>query len=130
MKASVTRGLLVAVTTLGCIAKGTSFDKSIVQLPAWNRVRAVPWASYSRKADLRNGLRWYPTMGIGTVLANIAAAIAVHRDPTARRARADPDGGPPGDRAHARHGPGRAQDAEGEADDDPDSLQKALEGFM
>jgi hypothetical protein len=83
MKSSVTRSLVVAATAFGGIAIGTSFDKTIVQLPAWDRVGAEPWATYSREADLRNGLRCYPAMGIGTVLANIAAAIAVHRDPKA-----------------------------------------------
>jgi hypothetical protein len=88
MKTSVTRGLVVAATALGGIATGTSFDKSIVPLPAWNRVGVEPWAAYSREADLRNGLIfWHPRMGIGTLLANVAAAIAVHCDPAAPRSR-------------------------------------------
>jgi hypothetical protein len=67
------------------VAVGTSFDKSIVQLTAWRRVGAGPWATYSREADLRNGLRWYPPMGFGTLLANVAAAVTVRREPMAPR---------------------------------------------
>lgn len=85
MTSPLTRSLVLAATTLGGVAVGTSFDKSIVQLTAWRRVGAAPWATYSREADLRNGLRWYPTMGFGTLLANVAAAITVRREPRAPR---------------------------------------------
>lgn len=131
MKTSVTRGLVVAATALGGIATGTSFDKRIVQLPAWKRVGAEPWATYSREADLRNGLIWYPAMGIGTLLANVAAAVAVHRDPTAPRSAALAT------RAAALLGIGHMLATAGVAPnmlrvrrtEDPDSLKAALEGF-
>lgn len=80
----------MAATALGGIAVGTSFDKSIVQLTAWRSVGAVPWATYSREADLRNSLVWYPPLGIGTMFFSIAAAVAVHRDRTASRSAAVP----------------------------------------
>jgi hypothetical protein len=131
MKTSLTHGLVVAAATLGGIAAGTSFDKSIVQLSAWNRVGAEPWASYSREADLRNGLIWYPAMGIGTLLANVAAAIAVHRDPTTPRSAVLPT------RAAALLAIGHMLATAKAAPnmlrvrrtDDPDSLTGALEGF-
>jgi len=85
MTSPLTRSLVLAATALGGVAAGTSFDKSIVQLTAWRRVGAVPWAAYSREADLGNGLVWYPPLGIGTVLSNVAAAVALRRDPTAPR---------------------------------------------
>ena len=131
MAAALTRGVVVAATALDGIATGTSFDKSIVQLSAWHQVGAEPWATYSREADLRNGLRWYPAMGIGMLLANIAAAVAVHRDPTAPRSAALP--------THAAallaigHMLATAQAAPNmlavRRTDDPDSLKGALEGF-
>jgi hypothetical protein len=131
MKPSVTRSLVAAATALGGIATGTSFDKSIVQLSAWNRVGAEPWATYSREADLRNGLIWYPAMGIGTVLANVAAAIAVHGDP-----RAPPSAALPSYAAAllaighmlatARAAPNMLRVRR---TDDPDSLKAALAGF-
>ena len=131
MKTSLTRSLVVAATALGGITTGTSFDKSIVQLPAWNQVGAEPWATFSREADLRNGLRWYPAMGIGTVLANIAAAIAVHRDPAAPPAAVVPTQTAAllaiGHMlATARAAPNMLRVRRTE---DPDSLKAALEGF-
>jgi hypothetical protein len=110
---------------------GTSFDKSIVQLPAWNRIGAEPWATYSREADLRNGLRWYLAMGIGTLLANVAAAIAVHHDPASPRSAALPT------RAAALIAIGHMLATARAAPnvlrvrrtEDPDSLKAALEGF-
>ena|SRR5918994_52866 len=131
MKTSVTRGLVAAATALGGIATGTSFDKSIVQLQAWNRVGAEPWATYGREAGLRKGLRWYPAMGIGTLLANVAAAIAVHRDPKAPSAAALPTYAAAllaiGHMlATARAAPNMLRVRHTE---DPDSLKAALEGF-
>jgi hypothetical protein len=131
MKTSLTRGLVVAATALSGIATGTSFDKSIVQLPAWDRVGAEPWAAYSREADLRDGLIWYPAMGIGTLLANVAAAIAVYRDPAAPRSAALPT------RAAALLAVGHMLATARAAPnmlrvrrtEDPDSLKSALEGF-
>jgi hypothetical protein len=56
MTSSLTRRLIVAATALGGILAGGSLDRSAVQLPAWRRVGPVPWATYSRETDLRNGL--------------------------------------------------------------------------
>ena len=71
MSASVTRKLIVAVTALGGISAGTTLDRSIVELPAWRRVGAVPWAAYSRQADLKNGLAWYAPLGFAMLIVNL-----------------------------------------------------------
>ncbi|MGH2588650.1 MAG: hypothetical protein ACRDJE_27310 [Dehalococcoidia bacterium] len=90
MATAVTRGLITAATTIGGIAAGASLDRSIVQLPAWHRVGPVLWGVYSRQADLRSGLVWYPPLGIGSLLVNLMAAVAVHRDRSVPRAAAAP----------------------------------------
>jgi hypothetical protein len=90
MAASRTRRLIVAATALGGILAGGSLDRSAVQLPAWRRVGPVPWATYSREADLRNGLIWYPLLGLGAPLLSIAAALAVRSDRAAARSGAAP----------------------------------------
>lgn len=131
MKTSVTRGLVGAATALGGIAAGTSLDRSIVQLTAWRRVGAVPWATYSRQADLRNGLRWYPPLGIGVLLTNVAAAIAVRRDRTTLRSAKLPV------QAAALLAMGHMLATAGAApnmlgvrrDEKPEALQNALDGF-
>jgi hypothetical protein len=90
MTSSLTRRLVVASTALGGILAGGSLDRSAVQLPAWRRVGPVPWATYSREADLRNGLIWYPLLGLGAPLLSIAAALAVRSDRAAPRSAALP----------------------------------------
>jgi hypothetical protein len=76
MASPLTRRLSVVATALGGILAGASVDRSIVALPAWRRVGARPWATYSRQADLRNGLILYPLLGIGQPLFSIATAVA------------------------------------------------------
>ncbi len=131
MKVSVTRSLVVAAAALGVIATGTSFDKSVIQLSAWNRHGAEPWATYSRQADLRNGLIWYPAIGVGTLLVNLAAAVAVYRDPAAPRSAAVPTlGSALLAIGHMLATAGAAPNMLGvKRTDDPDSLRGALRGF-
>jgi hypothetical protein len=82
MASPLTRRLSVAATALGGILAGASVDRSTVALPAWRRVGARPWATYSRQADLRNGLILYPLLGIGQPLLTIATAVAYRFDRT------------------------------------------------
>lgn len=77
MASPVTRGL--AATALSGVVAGTTIDTGIVKLPAWRRLGAEAWAEYTRE-ELPTGLVWYPMLGIGAVLVDVAAAAAVHRD--------------------------------------------------
>jgi hypothetical protein len=90
MAASLACRLSVVATALGGILAGASVDRSIVGLPAWRRVGARPWATYSRQADLRNGQILYPFLGIGQPLFTIATAVAYHFDRTTPRSAALP----------------------------------------
>ena len=90
MASHVTRGLVVGAAALGGVTAGTTLDRSVVELPAWRRVGAEPWAVYSRQADLRHGLIWYSLVGFATLSANVAAAVAVRRDPGVPRSAAVP----------------------------------------
>ncbi len=131
MKTPSTRGLILTATALGGIAAGTSFDKSIVQLSAWRRLGAAPWATFSRKADLGNGLIWYPPLGIGTMFFNLAAAVAVRRDRTVPPSVAVPTYAAAllaiGHMlATARAAPNMLSVRR---TDDPGSLEEALDGF-
>ena len=130
MTTSVTRGLVIAATALSGIVAGTSLDTRIVQLSAWRRVGVEPWAVYTRE-QLRNSLLWYPPLGIGTTLVNIAAVVAVHRDSKVSRSEALPS------RAVALLAIGHLLvSAKATPNmlrvrqtDDPDTLQEALEGY-
>ncbi len=64
--------------------QGSTRHPAVVKLPSWRRLGAEPWASYTRE-ELPTSLVWYPVLGIGGVLANPAAAVAVHRDGGAAR---------------------------------------------
>ena len=130
MATSVTRGLTVAATALSGIVAGTTLDTRIVQLPAWHRVGAEPWAVHTRES-LRIGLPWYLSLGIGTALVNIASAVAVQRDGGVPRSAALPS------KAAAllvvghlmvssKASPNMLKVRETDA---PDSLWEALEGF-
>ncbi len=89
MVASLTRGLVTAATALSGVVAGTTIDTGVVKLPAWHRLGAESWADYTRE-ELPTSLVWYPILGIGAVLVNVAAAIAVHLNGGVTRSAALP----------------------------------------
>ncbi|GAB3423419.1 hypothetical protein [Flindersiella endophytica] len=82
---TITRALLIGTVVVGSFGAAT-LDRAVVATPAWNQIGAAAWATYSRHADLGNGLIVYPIYGIGLVLLAIAAAISYRLDPDAPRA--------------------------------------------
>jgi hypothetical protein len=70
----LTRGLVTAATALSGVVAGTTIDTGVVKLPAWRRLGAESWAGYTRE-ELPTSLVWYPVLGIGAVLVNIATAL-------------------------------------------------------
>ena len=87
MTTSRTRGLVATATALSGVVAGTTIDTGVVKLPSWHRLGAEPWAAYTRE-ELSTSLVWYPVLGIGGVLDNLAAAVVVHRDGGATRSAA------------------------------------------
>jgi uncharacterized membrane protein len=67
--------LLLAATAANGLLAGASLDQSIKQLPARNRMGVLAFARYSQAADLANGVPWYATLGIGTAVLSLVAAI-------------------------------------------------------
>ena len=130
MTTSVTRGLVSAASALSGVVAGTTIDTGIVKLPAWRRLGAESWAQYTRE-ELPTSLVWYPILGIGAVLVNVAAAVAVHRDGEATRSAALPS------KAVAVLAIGHLLTTakavphmvKVRETDDPDSLREALESF-
>jgi hypothetical protein len=130
MTTPLTHGLVTAATALSGVVAGTTVDTAIVKLPSWRRLGAAPWAAYTR-GELPTSLVWYPVLGVGGVLANLAAAVAVHRDGEATRSAALPSRvvallaiGHLLTTAKAVPHMVRVRET-----DDGDSLQEALEGF-
>ncbi len=129
MTTPATRGLVTAATALSGVVAGTTIDTGVVKLPAWRRLGAESWAGYTRE-ELPISLVWYPVLGVGAVLANVAAAVAVHRGGASRSAALPT-------RAVAVLAIGHLLTTAGAVPHmvrvretgDPASLQEALEGF-
>src|SRR6266700_2418296 len=77
---SRTRALALSATIFNAFLGGGGLDRAAIQMPAWRQVGVVPWAEFSRHADLGNGLFLYPVAAIGGVLLSIAAAVSFHWD--------------------------------------------------
>ena len=73
--ADLTLVLLVGATALNGIAAGASLDQTIKQLPTRHRIGVVDYSTYSKAADLGNGIPWYVSIGIGVVVLTIGAAV-------------------------------------------------------
>jgi hypothetical protein len=80
MISSRTRFLLIAAAAASGLLAGADLDREIVAMPAWQQVGAVPWAAFSRQADLGNGLVLYPVEAIGGFLLILAAIVSFHLD--------------------------------------------------
>jgi hypothetical protein len=52
-----------------------ALNRTLVEMPAWHRLGAGAWATFSRMADLGNGEILYPLVGIGGTASILAAAI-------------------------------------------------------
>lgn len=76
MQVDLAVGLLIGAVVANGLLAGASLDQSIKQLPARRRIGVVAFAAYSQAADLANGIAWYATLGVGTALLSLAAAIA------------------------------------------------------
>lgn len=76
--------LILAILFSGALAGG-NIDRALVAMPAWQETGAVPWANFSRHADLGGGLVLYPVEAIGGALSILAAAIAFRFDQTTSR---------------------------------------------
>lgn len=69
------RRLLLAAVVANALLVGAAGDQVIKQLPARHRVGMEAFSAYSQAADLSNGVLWYATLGIGSALLGVMAAI-------------------------------------------------------
>jgi hypothetical protein len=76
----MTPWLAAAAVLAAGLGAGLSLDRSVVALPAWRRVGLSPWATFTRQADLGNGLLLYPVVGVGQVVLSVATAISYTGD--------------------------------------------------
>jgi hypothetical protein len=85
-----TRGLVIANGFVGGLFVGGNVQRSLVDMPAWQRVGPAAWATFSRSADLGNGLVLFPIIGIGGAMLMLVMAVVYRLDRTAPRAAALP----------------------------------------
>jgi hypothetical protein len=80
---SSTQGLLLGCVFVAAVLNGilaSGINRTLVDMPAWQRVGAPAWAQFSRWADMgTRGLILYPLEGIGGAVLSIGAAIVFHR---------------------------------------------------
>ncbi len=67
--------LLLAAAVMNGLLAGVRLNKSVVELPAGRRIGSVAFASFSRAADLGNGLPFYAALGLMTPAVSVAAAV-------------------------------------------------------
>ena len=90
LASSKTRGLILGCVFIAAVFNGmlaSGINRTLVDMPAWQRVGAPAWAEFSRWADLGPfGLVMYPLEGIGGAVLSIVAALIFSRS---RRSRTD-----------------------------------------
>jgi len=83
-----TRGLILGCVFIAALFNGmltSGINRTLVDMPAWQRVGAPAWAQFSRWADLGPyGLVMYPLEGIGGTILSVVAALIFSRS---RRSR-------------------------------------------
>jgi hypothetical protein len=77
-----TAGLLLGAVVANGAAGGGEPGPSIKQLPARHCIGPAAFAAYSQAADLRNGVPFYATLGLGAAALTLTAAALGRRDPT------------------------------------------------
>ena len=65
--------LIFLAFLLSSTLAGTILNRIVVEFPARRKIGYVPYANYTRAADLGNGLWFYPFLAIGSLLFELAA---------------------------------------------------------
>ena len=71
------KACFIIATVLTGMLCGASLDQSIKQLPARHILGMKSFSAYAKAADLKNGVPWYATLGIGAAVASISTVILV-----------------------------------------------------
>src|SRR6516165_8268627 len=83
------RGMILGCVFLAALFNGmlaSGINRTLVDMPAWQRVGAPAWAQFSRWADLGPyGLVMYPLEGIGGAVLSIVAALLFARSRSSRK---------------------------------------------
>jgi len=86
MKSRALLYVIFAASLMDGILVGGGIDRALVAMPAWHHVGPVSWATFSRHADLGNGLILYPLEAFSGMILSVAAVILFRWESTAPRA--------------------------------------------
>jgi hypothetical protein len=72
------RILLIIACIFGGLLAGGNLYRYMIEVPAWRHLDITEWSTYSKYADLGNGLFLFPVEALGSTLAlGIASAICL-----------------------------------------------------
>src|SRR5215468_7299219 len=86
MASLMTQRLAIGATVFGGLLAGVTANRWLVEMPAWERMGVIPWASFLRAENHGIGALFYPVIGLITLLFTIGAAVAFRFDRDARSA--------------------------------------------
>jgi hypothetical protein len=86
----VAKGSAIGAVLFGGLLAGATANRAFVEMPAWERIGVMQWASYARLETGAAAFLLYPAIGGAALLLTIVTAIAVQFDRTVRATRRFP----------------------------------------
>lgn len=80
MASLMTKRLAMGAAVSGGLLAGVTANRWLVEMPAWERIGVIPWASYLRAENHGIGAVFYPVIGLITLLFTIGTAVAFYFD--------------------------------------------------
>jgi|SRR5579859_3363677 len=84
MQTSTTKSLAACACLFAGLLAGVTANRALVELPAWSRLGAIPWADFTRAENHGVGSFFYLVIGFLALSTTIGTAIAFRRDPAVR----------------------------------------------
>lgn len=80
MVSPTTKVLVAGASLFGGILAGVTANRALVQLPAWEKIGLIPWASFTQAENSGVGSIFYPALGFAAILFTLGAAVALRLD--------------------------------------------------
>jgi hypothetical protein len=90
MTFSIAKTLAFGATLFGGLLAGVTANRALVELPAWERIGAIPWANFTRAENHGVGSFFYIVVGFLALALTVVTAIAFRFDRSARGSRRFP----------------------------------------
>lgn len=90
MRSPRTKLLAAGACLFGGLLAGVTANRALVELPAWERIGAISWASFTRAENHGVGAFFYLVIGLLALLSTIMTAVAFRSDASVRGFRRFP----------------------------------------